>query len=957
MILGCISLEIERSSLGEYDLLSMINSNYQNVYLEKVQSFNDERLQNKFNNTINNNISNNSKTHNKSIFTPLIQMLLMGKLFTNINKLQKQNHISSSKLLTGASNTSYKDNRVGDELFDSLVNFLRSNIASDVINNSNINTTCKNNLIDAYVNNSTGFYYIKYIIDSTKNKNDVGSFQDCIYNNYADGTEEMMDKLQYVVVTINPEEHSDKKPHSKYSDEPTPIADYSNNGFFVIGMCMVKGCSEDEIIQVLINGNQQIGVLGNFEKNEVKVFCIEKNSFDFYTEDLINLIPLFLILIQVLFTLFPSVPAKIITWCIFKCKCFSCDNNSQKNNILLEKRKINENINNNELKIDDCNNNDEILTTNIQSEKTEKNNHQDQDHGDLVNMNTRNNYFERKKNNNSNDSPKNAANVVGEKYKNNILKVEKLFTLLRNIQDLFLINFTKENIKPTYDFSSIGYVIGIRGIAMFSIIIGYVYLILFESPLKIYCKDSYFNLIKSTLYNIIATGIRMSPRILFTCSGYCLAFKILIYFDKKMKFINEGGYEDRFFDEQNFIYCEDNLNNNERRLTNNSAQNQEKILSRQQQKLPLKFLFIFLIKQFHKYLLYVLALISFKLCLFTLFSYLGQVGPMWVFFKKYGIDNFTYKTLLHHILLIDSILADFDTQKNFVILFWIISLEIKFFILTSVFFYIAYRRNNRLDILIITFIPLAMILKVAFYFFMYYCSNIEFLPTLYYKSNYYSEVSVTALFNYDYYIIGVIFGTMNYIHQKSLTLEEIKSTGKRFLIIPLKIYNLFLKFRNSRKKSPKFLMFLLVLFGIFLAFSQKIFILFIELNELTDFNENYFKNHFLNCFYLVDVEIFIIILFLFCLGISMSENNFFFNILRSNYWIFKNKIYFGFILMMNPLICFIFYQSESRIKIEFFNVLFLSIVCYMNLFIYSSIYFILFDAPFKKLNRYILKSK
>ena len=919
IILGCVNQEIQNSREG-LDLSYLTESKHQNSYSEESLIFNENNIFNSYNDTNNLEIKNRT-AESKYNLNPLLPMLLMGKFM----KYKKPNLIS--KLFKES--TEFKDNEDDDDLFESLVNFLRNNIASGIISNSNITDKCRTNLNNAYVYDNTTFYYLKIIIDSTKNKNDVGSFQDCIFNSYGDGDYQMLEKLEYVVVNIN------KDDRVKKLNKSNSLNDYTN-GFFIFGICIVKGCDESDIKEILINGNQQVGILGSFEKYEIKVFSLGKEVFEFRTNDLFFLIPLFLILIQISFTIFPSIPAKMINWCIFKIKRISPDNTINNTN-----RKKNNNF-----KISDLN---DILTTNNQTNNNTLGDLSNHGNNYLITKNTFNN------NNNSNDSPKSAPNLE-EKSKNNVMKVEKIFSLLRNIQDLFLINFTKENIKPTYDFSSIGYIIGIRGISMFSIIIGYVYLILFESPIKIYCKDSYFKLIKSTLYNIISTGIRMSPRILFACSGYSLAFKILNYFDKKMKIINEGGSEDSFFDEQNFTYCQDNVNN-ERRLTNNNKpENSDKIKS-SIHKIPFKYLISFLMKQFHKYLLYVFALIFYKFCLFTMFSYIGQIGPMWVFFKKYGIDQFTNLNLLYQILLVDGFGYVEYSNKNFTFLFWIMALEIKFFILTSFLFYVAFRRNNRIDIIIIAFIPFVMILKVAFYFYMFYYSTYEFLPMIYYKNNLYSYISTTPFYNYSYYLIGVIFGTMNYIHQKSLTLEDLKSNGKSYLKIPLKLYNLFLKFHNSRKKTPKFFMFLLILIVLFLAFSQKIFILLTPNVQLDDLNHNYYKNHFFNCLYLVDVEVFIFLLFMICSGISRSENNFFFNILKSNYWVFKNKIYFGFILMMNPLICYIFYQSESRVKIEFFNVLFLSIVCYMNLFIFSSLYYIFFDAPFKKLNRYILKSK
>lgn len=925
-IFGCLSL-------GNQNLVG--NSSYYDSDYNYLQSnskenmiINDKYNQKNLNISLN-EVENGREIENKSNFIPLLPMLLMGKFITP----KKPNLVN--KLLKGQSEMK-NDNENEDDLFGSLVNFLRNNIAAGVINSSNLNETCRKNMNNAYVEDNTTFYYLKILIDSTKNKNDVGSFQDCIFNSYGDGNQTMLEKLEYVVVNINKENSESKQGLYYENNKAYSIHDYENN-FFIFGICVVKGCNEEEIKEILINGNKQISVLDSFEKNEVKVFALSKDIFEFRYEDLYLLTPLFLILIQILFTFFPSIPSKIITWCFFKTKKITPDNSLD-----------NSNKNKNNLKISNSN---DILTTNNQTNNNT--------FGDLSNQG--NNYMITKNTNTynnidkSNESPKTVNHTV-VKCNNNFKKIEKIFSLLRNIQDLFLINFTKENIKPTYDFSSLGYVIGIRGIAMFSIIIGYVYLILFESPINIYCKDSYLKLIESLLYNIISTGIRFSPRILFACSGFSLAFKILNYFDKKMKFINEGGSEDKFFDEQNLIYCQDDANK-ERRLTDNvTSQNPEKLISTLH-KLPFKYLTSFVMKQFHKYLLYVFSLIFFKYCLYTLFAYIGQIGPMWVFFKRNGIDKFSIYHVLMQIFLLDSIADLSDTDKNFSFLFWIIALEIKFFIITSLFFYIAYRRNIRLDMMIAIFIPFVIILKIAFFFIMYYYSTTEFLPLIYYKSNLYSYVSITPFYNYNYYLIGVIFGAINYIHQKSLTLEDIKNTGKNYLIIPLKLYNIFLRFHNSRRKSPKILMFLFILIGIFLAFSQKIFIMMMNLKSLNDLNENYFRNFFFNCFYLVDVEIFIIILFIICSGLSRSDNNFLFNILKSNYWIFKNKIYFGFILMMNPLICYIFYQSESRVKIEFFNVLFLSIVCYMNLFILSSLYYIFFDAPFKKLNRYILKSR
>jgi hypothetical protein len=499
---------------------------------------------------------------------------------------------------------------------------------------------------------------------------------------------------------------------------------------------------------------------------------------------------------------------------------------------------------------------------------------------------------------------------------------------------------------------------------MLSMILGYVYVILFESPIKIYCESSYINLVRGETYNIISTGIRFAPRILFACSGYCLAFKILSYFDKKMKIINEDNEKnnnnnpnEKTIDDQSFnigekMIADLNAIEYDNRKRNNS------IFSGNN--LPIKYLFTFIFKQFHKYLIYVFVLFFFKFSFFTLFSYLGQIGPMWLWFKNYIIDQFCNKYLIYQIFLLDNVFdfSDFDIyDKKFTYMFWIISCEIKFFLFSSFLLYLAYRRNNRLDIFIILLIPFVIIGKVSLYLLMrYYFKYDDFIPTIFYQNNLYGIISISPYFNYIYYLIGIFFGMINYIHQKSLRKTEILNSGKSFLLIPFYIYDNFIQYKSSKKTISKMIMFFLVMIGILLSFSLYIFIRIINVDTLKKFN-SYFLNVWINCFYMVDIEIFVIILFIVCSGISKSEGNLFFNILNSNYWIFKNKIYFGYCLLMNSVISYIFYQSESRVKIEFFNVLFLSIVCYMNLFIVSSLFYIFTDAPFKKFNKFVMQGK
>jgi len=831
-------------------------------------------------------------------------------------------------------------NEQNNDLFISLVDFLRSNIASDIINKSNIGETCKNKLESAYSKNNTYLYYLKIILDSTKSRNDVGSFHDCLSNDYGFNIDLKKKNLEYVVVNY------DKVQTDDFIEKGHPNFDLGNyeNGFFIFGMCIIQGCNETEIQEILKVGNEKISILEKFEKEDLKIYSLKSEYLIKNKEDLLLLIPLIIILFQLIIIIFPSIPGKLISCCTFRLKKVTLDSFHDINDEKFFKIKEN-NLNNYKIKIIDS---EEILNTNY--ETNEKSNSYN------VKYYNYNQNFKSIMNQiyNSYEKP-NDCLILNETYEKNLNKLKKIFSLKINIKDLFLINFSKENINPTYDFSSLGYVTGIRGIAMFSIIIGYVYLIISKSPIKIYCKFTYFKLIKSTLYNIISSGIRISPRILLACSGYILAFKILNYFDKKLKNLQERDCEDKFFDENNFIFYQDNKKSLYNHSENINSNSEKKNFTNNG--VPFKYLISFLMKQFHKYLLYILTLIFFKFCLYKFFALYGKVGPIWHFFKNNVIDSFNFKQLLYQILLFDSV-ADFKyLGKNYIYLFWLISLEIKFFIFTSCLIYLAYRINFRFDIFIFAFIPIIISAKIIFYFSSKYLLSIDFYPTIFYNLNLYNFISITPYYNYSYYLIGVMFGTINYIHQKSLSYYEIRKFNKTFLILPLKCYNLLLNFHHSRRKIIKFSKLFLILLGIFIAFSQKLFMILMGFTKLEDMNDNYFKNDFLNCYYLIDKDLFIIILFFVCSGIARTESNFLSSILESNFWIFKNKIYFGYMMTMNLVIFYLSYQSESRIKIEFFNVLFLSIVCYMILFINSSLFYIFFDAPYKKLNRYLLKEK
>ena len=81
------------------------------------------------------------------------------------------------------------------------------------------------------------------------------------------------------------------------------------------------------------------------------------------------------------------------------------------------------------------------------------------------------------------------------------------------------------------------------------------------------------------------------------------------------------------------------------------------------------------------------------------------------------------------------------------------------------------------------------------------------------------------------------------------------------------------------------------------------------------------------------------------------NNNFYVKIFSHDYWGIISRAYFLYMLTIFSNIVYVLYVSESRIKLEFFNILFFSLFTVVILLIYTFIGFIFLELPLKKLNK------
>ena len=105
-------------------------------------------------------------------------------------------------------------------------------------------------------------------------------------------------------------------------------------------------------------------------------------------------------------------------------------------------------------------------------------------------------------------------------------------------------------------------------------------------------------------------------------------------------------------------------------------------------------------------------------------------------------------------------------------------------------------------------------------------------------------------------------------------------------------------------------------------------------------------------FFIVDIGIFF--MFLFIIFIFLSGDNFMISFLEHQYWNFVARPYFSFLILINSISYYIFYQIESRVKIEFFNILFYSLLILVLSLFANMISFIFIEIPLKKVNHLLV---
>ena len=531
------------------------------------------------------------------------------------------------------------------------------------------------------------------------------------------------------------------------------------------------------------------------------------------------------------------------------------------------------------------------------------------------------------------------------------------------------------------------YLKGIKTLGIFLFIIGFNFVVLYSYPLCFGEKEKREYYMKNnTTFFIIC--FRLSPALILSSSGYSLCYKFLNFLDKKLTNITIDN------NEENKLENDININNaqsNEENSNNNIDKKSEKIESENNKsndmnlkgssldieyyedefgikyynediskhelnkifinqkineklylyeistdKIPYYIYLNFAFRQVHKLILMILGFEIFKYFIPYLLASIGQAPLInyiyQTFFLKLGNPGWNY-------LYIGNFIDLFTETEGFLMmqLFCIPMSEFNYFIICSIIIFICYKKRWRLDIVICVLFLAVLVFKIV-----YIISNLEERnPGMFYTNTAYQKFFFNPIFIFDFYLIGMFFGILNYVIQNGLTEKESILNKRPFIKFPLYLMNY-----TDYQKKKNFIHFVIIV--IIMLFSLIIFpILFTQTFE--DIIEKNNPNNFFIIISLLDIELFIFCFHFVLISCYISGRNVFFKIFNANISSYVMKLGYWIIFAVPTTTYLCVYGNESNINLNEYIVYIYSAITLYNAIIMGLIFFLILEIPYKKL--------
>ena len=202
--------------------------------------------------------------------------------------------------------------------------------------------------------------------------------------------------------------------------------------------------------------------------------------------------------------------------------------------------------------------------------------------------------------------------------------------------------------------------------------------------------------------------------------------------------------------------------------------------------------------------------------------------------------------------------------------------------------------------------------------------------------------------------------------QNSFKKKEYCDNIKRipFLVSPIKFINFH---RNNKDKC--FLFILTILACVLLMFFIMVSKIFIYAKLDIDENkqdknivsklsfESILPDFALNIFYSLDIEIVVLFVQWGSFLLYFKQVEIIRSFLNHGYWSFYVKTYFSFMMVSPTIILFTFYQTETVIKLDIYNMIIYGFIFLILIFILVIASYSFYELPMKKIFKYLLKGK
>lgn len=356
---------------------------------------------------------------------------------------------------------------------------------------------------------------------------------------------------------------------------------------------------------------------------------------------------------------------------------------------------------------------------------------------------------------------------------------------------------------------------------------------------------------------------------------------------------------------------------------------------------PYSLYFSFLLRQTHK-------LVNLNICIplfkysFPIFLALNSPGaPLLNYLMKeiikkldYGFGNFFM--YLNFYELFSEKHDDKDNLEICVLeVFSLIVSELNFFIIGTLLIFICYKNKFSLDYILCFLIVIFCIFKIILLFVKH--AN----PGTFYFDSVYQRLFFNPIFNFDYFLIGMFFGIVNYAVQNEISKKESLMNERPMVTIPIFVSNL-----CDYQKWGNFI--ILIISTVIMLISLIIFPILFKHN-FDDIITNNNPPIYFTILSSIDVDLFIGLFHLFMMSCYISGRNMFFKYFNSPIWTQGAKLYF-WLVMLAPLVnYYVIYKTETQLNLSFTIVLIYGAICSVNLYLISFFFFVLLEVPYKKL--------